>query len=70
MGHELAAALYAYPFPHAFPPYRVLRFPFPQIPTRHGQLPDEETRWSGPPRKKRKKELPGRALYKTRRLEY
>ena len=49
LGHELAAALHTYPFPHAFPPCRpvgprVLRFPFPQIPTRHGQLPDEETR--------------------------
>ena len=43
LGHELAAALHTYPFPHAFPPCRplgprVLRLPFPQIPTRHGQL--------------------------------
>ena len=55
MGHELAAALYAYPFPHAFPPCRplgprVLRFPFPQIPTRHGRLRTRRREpWSGAP---------------------
>ena len=40
---------------------RVLRLPFPQIPTRHGQLPDEETRTVGGV-KKEKKTFPGRAL--------
>ena len=61
------------PFPSRIPPVsalgpRVLRFPFPQIPTRHGQLPDEETRTVGGVKKEKK--LPGRALYKTRRPKY
>ena len=51
---------------------RVLRFPFPQIPTRHGQLRTRRREpWSGPPRKKRKKKhcLAARS-HKTRRPKY
>ena len=66
LGHELAAALHTYPFPHAFPrvgPWAARpAFPLPPDPDSTRPTPDEETRTVGGVKKEKKHCLAARSL--------